>query len=105
MVEFEYALYGMTSLETTYALIKEALPELSEEQTVNLLSVQPRKIFSLADIKVDKGQKACLTLFHPHLKWKKERNHSKSVNTPFNGKTFNSKAVGIINKDRLFLND
>ena len=47
MVEFEYALYGMTSLETTYAVVKEALPELSEEQTVKLLSIQPRKIFSL----------------------------------------------------------
>ena len=105
MVEFEYALYGMTSLETLYALVKEAIPELSEEQTVKLLSTNARKIFSLENAMIENGKRASLTLFHPNLKWKKERNHSKSGNTPFNGKSFNSKAVGIINKDRLFLND
>ena len=105
MVEFEYALYGMTSLETTYALVKEAIPELSDDQIVRLLSINPRKIFSLETVIIDRGKTATITLFHPQLKWKNDKSHSKSRNTPFIGKTFNSKPIGIINKDRLFLND
>lgn len=105
MLEFEYAFYGMTSLETAYAVIKEALPGLSVEQTVHLLSIRPREIFALEQPQISKGKKASMTLFHPELKWTKEKSYSKSANTPFSGKTFNSKAVGIINKDRLFLND
>ena len=47
--EFEYAKFGMIGLQTAYAAVKTILPQLSEEQIVNLFSLNARKIFNLID--------------------------------------------------------
>jgi len=47
-----------------------------------------------------------LTLFCPDADWVYEKNNiqSKSKNSPFIGKKFTGKVIGIINKDQVHLN-
>jgi dihydroorotase len=107
MVEFEYAKFGMIGLETAFAVIQASVPEMEIENWVKLLSINPRKIFGLEEITVDKGSQACLTLFNPNETWTVSDHHfhSKSRNSPFKGKELKGRVIGIINKDRVFLND
>ena len=107
MLEFEYAKFGMIGLETCYAVLKSVLPELSEARWVELLSINPRKIFGLAPVSVTKNAAGQLTMFIPDSRWKPNEQslHSKSKNTPFIGKEFTSKVIGICHRDQVFLNN
>jgi len=107
VLEFEYAKYGMTGLETAYAAIKTVLPELSEERLTMMLSINPRKIFGMAQPVIETGKACCVTLFNPTLSWQFMETDikSKSKNTPFIGKTFTGKPIGIINGEKVFLNN
>src|SRR4030095_230114 len=107
MLEFEYAKFGMIGLETCYAVLKSALPEISETRWVELLSINPRKIFALPSQAVTIGATARLTLFLPETNWNvDEKNiHSKSRNTPFSGMSLKGKIHGILKDDKLFLNN
>lgn len=107
VLEFEYAKYGMTGLETAYAVIKTILPELKDEKLVAMLSSNPRKIFGLDQPVIESGKPCCISLFNPTQKWQfTEANiKSKSKNTPFIGKDFIGKPTGIINGEKVFLNN
>lgn len=104
--EFEYAKNGMTGLETAYAVLKTCMPDVKEERWIELLSINPRKITGLKKISVNENETASLTLFNPGQQWVYEESNirSKSKNSPFIGKKFTGKVLGIINKDRVFLN-
>ena len=104
MVEFEYADFGMIGLETSFAVINTFFPELGLEKTIDLLSARPRSIFDLQTDSINKNSTACLTLFIPGEKWSVVDLHSKSKNSPFIGQQLTGRPVGIINKDKLFLN-
>ena len=103
VVEFENAQYGMTGLETSFAITKSCLPQLDAEAIVQLFSSSPRKVFGLPSISISKAKEACLTLFLPEQKWTVGEWESRSKNSFFNGKELTGKPVGIINKDQLFL--
>lgn len=104
--EFESAQYGITGLETAYAVLKTSLPEISEERWIELLSINPRKITGLNPLQIRENETASLTLFNPEASWTyEERNiRSKSRNSPFIGKRLTGKVIGIIHKDQVFLN-
>lgn len=103
VVEFEYARYGMTGLETAFAVVRTCVPELELEKLVRLFSTSPRTLFDLPGLSITPGGEACMTLFLPDQEWTVDRLQSKSKNSPFLQKTFKGKPVGIINKDSLFL--
>ena len=102
ILEFEYAKYGMISLETTYAVLNTSLPGISQEKLIELLSVNPRKLFGLDELKIQEGNKAVLTLFNPSEKWTVTQQdiRSRSKNSPFIGKVLTGKVFGIINAEK-----
>ena len=107
VLEFEHAKFGMTGLETTYSVLRTILPELKEEKLISLLSTNPRTLFGLPYPRIQTGQSAVMTLFNPSADWTlKEANmRSKSRNTPFIGVDLKGKVFGIINAERVFLNN
>ena len=102
--EFEYAKYGMIGLQTAFAVVRTAVPELSVERLVELFAIAPRNIFGLPTTAIHKGARLSLSLFAYNEEWYFEHNYSKSANSPFLGKTLTGRPLGIINQDKLFLN-
>jgi dihydroorotase len=104
VVEFEYARPGMSSLETAYAVLRTAVPGISAARTVELLSSGPRAIFGLPQPAIAEGQEAVLTLFVPDGVTKLEKSASRSANNPFIGKELKGSVLGIVNGNRIHLN-
>ena len=101
--EFEYAKNGMIGLQTVYAALQTAIPELSVNTIVQMFSTNPGKIFNLNNMGIKEGNKAELTIFNPleTTVLSKENNQSKSYNSPFLYKQLKGKVIGIYNKEKL----
>jgi dihydroorotase len=105
-LEFDKADYGMIGLETSYAVGNTALAgKVDASQMVQLFSLNARRIVGLPEADIAEGAAADLTLFDPDMKWTftEKDIHSRSKNTPFIGKEFIGKALGIIHKDKISL--
>ncbi|OQP44746.1 dihydroorotase [Niastella yeongjuensis] len=106
VLEFEYAKYGMTGLETSYSAVKTALPGITESRWVELVSINPRKIFGLECPVVKKDATACFTLFDPGVPvtFTTASFRSMSKNSAFINRALQGAVKGIINKETLLLN-
>ena len=104
--EFEYALPGMIGLQTAFSTINTILPEISDEQLLRLFCNNARQIFSLPNITINIGEKAEFTLFNrkDDFTLTTTNNKSKSNNSPYLNMKLSGKVVGIINKDKVYLN-
>ena len=107
ILEFENAKFGMTGLETSYAVVQTIFPDLGTEKIYALFGGNARRIFKLDSSKIEKGAIMNCTLFNPSAKWTFDlgKSLSKSKNSPFDGKSFTGKAFGIIAKGKLHLNN
>lgn len=103
--EFEYAGEGMIGLESCFGVLGISLENLTVEQKVQFLAVNPRRIFDLPVPEIKEGEKANLTLFDPETSWifEEDRVHSKSKNSPFIKNKLIGKPLGIINKSQFYL--
>jgi dihydroorotase len=106
-LEFDKADFGMIGLETCFAVANTALQgKVDLTKIIAAVSTNPRSILGLANT-IQEGSEADLTLFDPGLKWTFAETDikSKSKNTPFVGARFIGKALGVINKGKLQLNE
>lgn len=106
-VEFEHAGNGMIGLETAFGVVKTCLPHITDERLVSLFSTNARKIFGLSFSSINEGSIAVISLFSNTEKWQVDEKsfYSKSKNSPFIGWQLTGRALGIINKDKVFLNE
>lgn len=109
-VEFIRAPFGIVGLETAVGLALKFLVQgkvLSIMELVRKLSVNPRTILQLPQIRIAEGEKANLTLIDEAAEWvvDVQKFRSKSKNSPFDGWKLRGKAIGIINNDCLLLVD
>lgn len=105
-LEFDLAETGMINLQTAFCCAYEALKEKGIEVLVNALTVNPRKILGLEEIKIEAGAEANLTLFQLNATTliTERSNFSKSRNSPFLNKPLKGKVVGVINGSKSFFN-
>ena len=106
-VEFEFAAFGMISLETTFALANRALENiLPLEKRIEKLTLG-RTLLGLEKVSIAEGATANLTIFDPDLEWKfsEEDIRSKSKNSPFTGQVLKGKVLGIINNRQVVLQE
>jgi dihydroorotase len=100
-VEFDYAPFGITGLETELALSLMQLVHsgrLSLPDMVAKFTVNPARLLNLNKGTLGVGADADVTVFDPERKWTltPEDSASKSKNSPFFGWTLKGKAVATI---------
>lgn len=87
-VEFDLADYGTITIENTFSMAITALEKYCTlSKIVNKFTVGPSKVMGNESKKVEEGEKACLTLYHPNQEIFPGTipYSSLSNNTPFKG--------------------
>ena len=100
-VEFDYAPFGITGLETELALSLMQLYHAKHLSLANLIAkftVNPAKLLKLAKGTLSVGADADVTVFDPEREWvfSAKDSASKSKNSPFFGWTLKGKATATI---------
>ncbi|RCK71783.1 MAG: Dihydroorotase [Ignavibacteriae bacterium] len=109
-VEFLAAPFGIVGLETAIGLALTYLvhkKHLTIEQLIEKFSINPRKILSLPEIKIEVGEKANLTIIDMNKKWTVDiqKFKSKSKNSPFHNFELVGKSIGIVNNGNVYFNE
>jgi dihydroorotase len=102
-VEFANGMYGTIGLESFFGSI---LSVMDLDDFINSITENPRKRFGLPVSKIEKGEKANLSLFNPDFKYIFKENNivSKSKNSAFLGKELKGLVYGVIANNKLSIN-
>jgi dihydroorotase len=100
-VEFDYAPFGITGLETELALSLMQLVHTKRISLADLIAkftVNPARLLNLNKGTLSAGADADVTVFDPDCEWifRADESASKSKNSPFNGWKLKGKAVATI---------
>lgn len=101
-VEIDQAPFGITGLETEFAIFHDLLVHqrqaISLSRLIALFTSEPAKLLKLNRGTLAEGSPADITLIDPGLEWTfdKSRSCSLSQNTPFHGHTWRGRAVRTI---------
>lgn len=94
--EYEYTAYGMNTIQTTFNMVLQAIPNISMEKLAALLSNNARNIFKLPTNSIEEG---CIdfTLVDPNTTWSLNATTNKSINqnTPLFGQELTGKATAL----------
>ncbi len=104
---FYAAPFGIVGLETAIGLVYTYLVKegiISFEQMIRKMSVNPRGILRLNEIRISEGEHANITVLDLKKKWiiNKSKFKSKSRNTPFDGYEVQCKPYCVINKNQIY---
>ncbi|MGB9812366.1 MAG: dihydroorotase [Thermovenabulum sp.] len=104
-MEFEYAPFGISGIETSLGLILDKIVNkgvISLSQMVEKMSLNPAKILNIDGGTLKQGSFADITIIDPYIEWtvKKEEFLSKGKNTPFDGYKLRGKAIRTIVKGK-----
>lgn len=105
ILEFEYAKYGMISLQWLFAALATALPQISVDRWVTLLADVPAALMNIAPAPLQAGHPAVLTIFSTQKQWEARQNFSFSANTVFNNRPYTAKVEAVINKGQIYINE
>ena len=101
-VELDQAPFGITGLETEFALFCDILVHkrrvLALDRLIEMFTVNPARLLSLHSGTLSTGAAADVTLIDPDLEWTFDREKSQSLsrNTPFHGAELKGRAVRTI---------
>lgn len=100
-VEFDYAPFGITGLETELPLSLMQLyhtGKMTLPAVLDKLTVQPARLLRLRKGTLDIGADGDITIFDPEKRWVYDRKQtaSKSINSPFHGWAMRGKTVATI---------
>jgi dihydroorotase len=97
-VEFDYADFGMATIETFLPMILESHVNLSPAQLVEKLVSNPTKILGLPQSNIGVGEKANLTIFSFDTEWNYSslNKKSKAVNSVFVDKNLKGMAAMVV---------
>ncbi len=100
-VEFDFAPFGITGLETSLGLVMRELVKpglLSLNQAIALMTHQPAQIIRQPLGTLSDGAPADVTIFDPNAEWvvDADKMYSKAHNTPFGGWTLYGKIAKTI---------
>jgi dihydroorotase len=100
-VEFDYAPFGITGLETELALSLMQLVHTKRISLADLIAkftINPARLLNLKKGTLSVGADADVTVFDPDCEWifRAEESASKSKNSPFSGWKLKGKAVATI---------
>ncbi len=109
-MEFIYAPNGILGLETQIGLaISELVKKkhLTLDQLVEKFAINPRKILNLPVPKIKVGELANFTIFDPEQIWTVDitKFKSKAKNSPYDKRLLTGKAVAVINKKKMFIDE
>lgn len=102
VVEFDHAAFGMSSIETAFAMANMSRGRMSLERLIEKMALNPRKLLGLPLPQIKKGEKANLTIFDPTIKYTLNLTElrSKSKNNPLGDVELTGKVLGIVNKGK-----
>ena len=100
-VEFDLAPFGVTGLETAFAVCYEQLVEggvIDLARLIELFTSGPAGVFNLPGGTLRAGSLGDVTLLDPGARWEVTRDNflSKAANSPFAGRTLHGRAVTTI---------
>ena len=100
-VEFIYAAFGVTGLETALAVVDRELVRtgiIGWSDAARLLSLAPARILGAEGGSLEKGSAADITIYNPNSPWKVEPRamKSRSANTAFFGWELPGRAVATV---------
>jgi dihydroorotase len=103
--EFEYAKNGTIALEAAFAVTNSFIRDTG--RLIELLTAAPRNIFGLSLPELKEGSRACLTLFTAgdEFIFEEKMIRSKSRNCAFTGKKLKGRVIGIINNNKISMNE
>lgn len=103
--EFEYAKNGSISLESVFGVANQFARDT--DALVEILTVAPRNIFGLPVPALEEGAPASLTLFtsEEEFVFEDKMIRSQSRNCAFTGKKLKGRVIGIINNNKISIND
>lgn len=106
-MSFAFASFGAIGIETVFSALNTLISEdLGLEEMIAKLTVGPRSLLNLEVPVIREGEAADLCIFDPTLDWTYSESEikSKSKNSPFIGKTFKGRVLGIINNNKFIAN-
>ncbi len=105
-IEFENALDGIISLETTFSIANMSLlnHKISMDRWIHTLTNKPRDILHIPRPMLKVGEMANFCWFDPSMEWVLEKKDikSKSYNSPFIHQKLKGKVLGVVQKKHTF---
>lgn len=107
-LEFDMADFGVTGLETAFAVFNTyAGSQVSLETLLHGITTAPRQLLNMQKPVLRVGEKVNITVFSPSFEWSygSKKIKSRSANSPFIGKVLKGKALAVANNGKVSVSD